>query len=47
MESLADVHALVELHGIGVDHLAVQTERQLDGQVGLARRGRAHDGDHR
>ena len=42
----ADVHALVELHGVGVDHLSAQAERELDGEIGLARRGRAHDGDH-
>ena len=43
----ADVHAAVELHRVGVDHLAAEPLRQRDGQRGLARRGRPDDGDHR
>ena len=41
----ADVHAPVELHGVGVDHLAAEALGEGDAQVGLARRGRADDGD--
>jgi hypothetical protein len=40
----ADVHALVELHRIGVHDLAAQRPGQGDGQPGLAGGGRA---DHR
>jgi hypothetical protein len=41
----ADVHALVELHRIGVHDLAVQGAGQRDAQAGLAGGGRPHDGD--
>ena len=41
----ADVHAVVELHGIGVDHLPAQALREGDSQRRLARGGRADDGD--
>ena len=41
----ADVHARIQLHGVGVDDLAVEFQRQVHGQVRLARGGRAYDGD--
>jgi hypothetical protein len=41
----ADVHALVELHGVGVHHLAVQGAGQGDGEPGLAGGGRPDHGD--
>ena len=41
----ADVHAFVKLHGIGVDDLAAEFQCQVNRQVGLARGGRANDGD--
>jgi hypothetical protein len=37
-----DVHATVELHGVGVDHLATQTAGQLHRKVGFAGAGRAN-----
>jgi hypothetical protein len=40
----ADVHALVELHRVGVHDLAVEGAGQFDGEAGLAGGGRA---DHR
>ena len=40
-----DVHAPVELHRVGVDHLTAEGERQADRERRLARRGRAHHGD--
>ena len=42
-----DVHAAVELHGVGVDHLAAEPPGELDGERGLAGGGRADDGDDR
>jgi len=48
----ADVHAAVELHGVGVDHLAptprafLQPQGHLDGEIRLAHSGRADDRDH-
>ena len=41
----ADIHALVELHRVGVDDLAAEHLGQRDGQAGLAGGGRAHHGD--
>ncbi len=41
----ADVHAPVELHGVGVDHFAVEGTGQGHGQVGLAGGGGADDRD--
>ena len=41
----ANVHARIELHGVGVDDLAVKFQCQVHRQVGLARGGRANDGD--
>src|SRR6478736_6412416 len=43
----ADVHAAVELHGVGVDDLTTEPRGEVEGQVGLARRRRPDDGDHR
>src|SRR3954471_19460977 len=40
-----DVHAPVELHGVGVDDLSSEPPGELDGEGGLARSGRADDGD--
>ena len=42
-----DVHAAVELHGIGVDDLAVELQCERDREIGLAGAGRPDDGDHR
>jgi hypothetical protein len=42
----ADVHAAVELHRVGVDHLPADLARQCDGEVALARGGGADDGEH-
>src|SRR6185369_8998121 len=39
----ADIHAAIDLHGIGVDYLAVQPAGQIQGQFALARGGRAAD----
>ena len=39
----ADVHAAVELHGVGVDDLAAEALGQVEGEVGLAGRGRPDD----
>ncbi len=41
----ADIHALVELHRVGVDDLAAQGAGQLQAQPGLAGGRRAHHGD--
>jgi MOSC domain-containing protein YiiM len=41
----ADVHALVELHRVGVHDLAAQRTGQLDGQPGLPGGGRPHHRD--
>ena len=41
----ADVHAAVELHGVGVDDLAAEFQGELDGEVGLSGAGRPDDGD--
>ena len=41
----ADVHAAVELRGVGADDLAAQHLGEGDGEVGLAGGGRADDGD--
>lgn len=41
----ADVHAAVELHGIGVDDLAAHVLRERDAQIGLSGRGGTDDGD--
>ena len=43
----ADVHAAVELHRVGVDHLAAEPLGERDAEVGLADGGRADDGDDR
>ena len=40
-----DVHAAVELHRVGVDHLAAEAPGELDRQRGLAGGRRADDGD--
>ena len=42
----ADVHAPVELHRVGVDHLAAEPLRERDRQPRLAGRRRPDDGDH-
>ncbi|GGO66101.1 hypothetical protein GCM10012289_19310 [Nonomuraea cavernae] len=41
----ADVHSSVKLHGVGVDALTSQPERDVHGEVGLSGRGGTHDGD--
>ena len=41
----ADVHAPVELHGVGVDDLGAETPGQLDGERGLAGRGGTDERD--
>jgi len=41
----ADVHALVELHGVGVHHLAAEGAGQAGAEPGLAGGGRADHGD--
>jgi hypothetical protein len=41
----ADVHALVELHRVGVHDLAAEGAGQLDGQPGLPGGSRPHHGD--
>ena len=41
----ADVHAAVELHGIGVDHLTAEPLGEGDGERGLPGGGGADDGD--
>lgn len=41
----ADVHPPVQLHGVGVDDLAVEMAGQGDAQVGLSCRGGTYDGD--
>ena len=41
----ADVHAPVELHGVGVDDLAAEALGEGDAQIGLSGRGGADDGD--
>ena len=41
----ADVHALVQLHRVGVHDLTVQAMRNVDAELRLARRGRAEDDD--
>ena len=41
----ADVHALVELHRVGVHDLAAERPGQLDGQPGLPGGGRPYHGD--
>ena len=38
-----DVHTPVELHGVGVNALAVQAQSQLDGERALTGTGRAHN----
>jgi hypothetical protein len=43
----ADVHAAVDLHRVGVDHLAAQALGEVEGEPGLAGRGRPDDGDDR
>jgi hypothetical protein len=43
----ADVHAAVQLHRVGVDHLAAEPVRQGDSEGGLAGGGGAHQRDHR
>ena len=42
----ADIHARVQLHRVGVDHLAAQRQGQAQRQLGLPGRGRPDDGDH-
>ncbi len=42
----SDVHAPVELHGVGVHHLASEPAGQFDTERGLAGRGGTDDGDH-
>jgi hypothetical protein len=42
----ADVHAAVELHGVGVNNFTVEKVRQRHRQLGLAGRRRSHDGQH-
>ena len=42
----ADVHAAVELHGVGIDDLAVEGRGEGEAEVGLAGRRRADDRDH-
>ena len=41
----ADVHPAVELHGVGVDHLSPETQREGDPEVRLPGRRGADDGD--
>jgi hypothetical protein len=41
----ADVHAAVELHGVGVDDLAAHRAGERDPEVGLAGRRRPDDGE--
>ena len=41
----ADVHATVEGHGVGVDHLAAELLGKPDAEVGLAGGGGTDDGD--
>ena len=41
----ADVHAAVQLHGVGVDHLAVERAGQPQRQFGLTGRRRPDDRD--
>ena len=41
----ADVHAAVQLHGVGVDDLAAEPLRQVQRQRALARAGWSDDGD--
>ena len=43
----ADVHAAVDLHGVGVDDLAAQPLREVEGQPGLAGGGGPDDGHER
>ena len=43
----ADVHPAIELEGVGVDDLGPEPLGQLEGDLALARGGRAHDGDDR
>jgi hypothetical protein len=42
----ADVHPAVELHRVGVDHLAAELVRERDAEIRFAGRGRADHGDH-
>ena len=41
----SDVHALVELHRVGVHDLTVQAMREIDAELRLARSGRAKNDD--
>ena len=41
----ADVHAAVDLHRVGVDHLSPEALGEVEAQPGLARCGRADEGD--
>jgi hypothetical protein len=41
----ANVHAPIQLHRVGVDHLATQTAGQLDREVGLTSGARANHRD--
>ena len=45
--SCTDVHAAVDLHGVGVDDLAVEALGQVEREVCLARRGGADHGHDR
>jgi hypothetical protein len=42
-----DVHAAVDLHGVGVDDLAAERLGQVERQPGLSGRGATHHGDDR
>ena len=41
----SDIHALVQLHRVGVYNLAVQAMREIDAELRLARSGRAKNDD--
>ena len=41
----ADVHAAVELHGVGVDDLAAEPLGEVEREIGLAGAGRSGDHD--
>ena len=42
----ADVHAAIKLHGVGVDHLTAQRQRQRHSERALTGRGGTDDRDH-